>query len=243
MEDMNNHYKNHLAPVYTWMNGGFETAKTRYTSFFKDFNLEPAGSAVAVDLGCGPGFQTIPLVEMGYTVTAVDLNSQLLDELGSRSTGLAVTIVRDDLLALREYIRKPVELVICMADTIIHLESKDQVTQLCEDVFQALEDKGRFVITFRDMTVELKEEQRFIPVKSDDETIFTCFLEYEKETVKGHDIIHKKTGGQWEMDTSYYRKLRLSKNWVVTQLKSIGFEIQELSVDKGMVTVIGRKNC
>ncbi len=39
---------------------------------------------------------------------------------------------------------------------------------------------------------ELTELDRFIPVKSDGSKIFTCFLEYEKETVKVHDIIYER---------------------------------------------------
>ena len=52
----------------------------------------------------------------------------------------------------------------------------------------ALERGGRFVITYRDLSREALELDRFIPVRSDDTTILTCFLEYEPETVKVHDL-------------------------------------------------------
>ena len=33
---------------------------------------DPAGGRAAVDLGCGQGFETIALLDAGWTVTAVD---------------------------------------------------------------------------------------------------------------------------------------------------------------------------
>ncbi len=105
----------------------------------------------------------------------------------------------------------------------------------------SLEEGGRFIITFRDLSFELSELDRFIPVKSDDDTIFTCFLEYEPETVKVHDLVYRKINGSWCLNKSYYRKLRLSKKWIEEQLSAVGFTRIESTVDKGFVTVIAVK--
>jgi hypothetical protein len=105
----------------------------------------------------------------------------------------------------------------------------------------SLEENGRFIITFRDLSFELSELDRFIPVKSDDDTVFTCFLEYEPETVKVHDLVYRKKYGNWCLFKSYYRKLRLSKEWVDEQLSNVGFTRIESTVDKGFVTVIAVK--
>ena len=53
------------------------------------------------------------------------------------------------------------------------------------------------LITFRDLSSELTELDRLIPVRSDENTIFTCFLEYELETVKVHDIVYNRNQGKW----------------------------------------------
>jgi len=128
-----------------------------------------------------------------------------------------------------------------MTDTLLHLDSKDRIAHLFEKVMIALDKGGRFIITFRDLSCELSELDRFIPVRSDADTVFTCFLEYEPETVKVHDLVYRRKDGNWCLNKSYYRKLRVSKEWVGEQLSNAGFPQIELSVDKGFVTVIATK--
>jgi hypothetical protein len=67
--------------------------------------------------------------------------------------------------------------------------------------------------------------------------VFTCFLEYEPETVKVHDIVYRNVGGQWELAKSFYRKLRLSERWVLDALKDAGFEDVASQQTNGLVTV------
>lgn len=241
MASVGEHYEKVLADVYSWMFGGFETGIQRNTDFFKTQNLKPEGSGIAVDLGAGCGFQSIPLARAGYAVTAIDIDAKLLDELKIHCGDLPVTIVRDDLLNFDEYLENNAELIVCMTDTLLHLDSKEKVDSLFTKVFGTLEPGGKFIITFRDLTYELKETDRFLPVRSDENIIFTCFLEYEPETVKVHDIVYKKTGGKWELFKSWYRKLRLSKQWVDAQLAKCGFVDLDSTAENGLVTIIVRK--
>ena len=76
--------------MYSWMSGGFENALQRNREFIKKYQLAPKESSIAVDLGSGCGFQSIPLAEAGYSVIAIDLDSRLLDELRINSKGLPI---------------------------------------------------------------------------------------------------------------------------------------------------------
>ena len=176
-----------------------------------------------------------------YGGIAVDFDPKLLDELKNNAGTLAIETVQDDLINFDKHTTDKAELIVCMSDTLIHLESKDMVLSLFKKVFAALEETGRFIITFRDMSSELTELDRFIPVKSDQDIIFTCFLEYEPETVKVHDIIYKRDKEEWRLNKSFYRKLRLSEVWVVDQLSSAGFTHIQSTIDSGFVTVIAEK--
>ncbi len=75
------HYQDVLSGVYSWMLGGFDIQLAKNRSFFENRHIQPKGSGVAVDLGAGCGFQSIPLAEIGYSVTAIDLDDNLLREL------------------------------------------------------------------------------------------------------------------------------------------------------------------
>ncbi len=236
------HYDNVLASVYTWMAGGFESGSNRSRAFFEQYNIKPTGSKVALDLGAGSGFQSIPLAELGFVVTAVDLSKTLLAELHKHADGLPIKIVQDDLINFPTHCQPNIELIVCMTDTLTHLESQEKVTDLLNKAFNSLETGGKLIFTFRDLTFELKDLDRFIPLKSDETTIFTVFLEYEPDFVKVHDIVHRKNrDGTWEMAKSYYRKLRVSKSWMEQQLTRQGFTLAESTVDKGVVTMIASK--
>jgi SAM-dependent methyltransferase len=234
------HYAELLAPVYSWMYGGFAAAVERNSQFFARHGIAPSSSGVAVDLGAGCGFQSIPLAGRGYRVTAIDLDAHLLGELEANVGSLPIEIVADDLLEFRRHVEDGVELAVCMTDTLLHLESPDDVGHLFAEIYAALEPGGRFLATFRDFTHALEGVDRFIPVRSDDDTIFTCFLEYEAATVKVHDLVYRRTPDGWSFGKSYYRKLRLSPEWVVDALSSIGFEVESV-VEAGVATVFARK--
>jgi len=241
MATVKEHYDKVLSDVYSWMFGGSEPAFQRNTEFLIKHGLSPEGSGRAIDLGSGCGFQSIPLAKAGYSVTAIDTDAKLLHELRHHCAELPIDIVEGDLINFAKTAQEPVELIVCMTDTILHLESKEKVIALFYKVFKALEPRGRFVLTFRDLTHELKELDRFLPVKSDENIIFTCFLEYEAETVRVHDIVYKKRSGEWELLKSFYRKLRLSKAWVDKALLDSGFAEIDSQVDRGFVTVIAAR--
>ena len=235
------HYDEVLSDVYSWMYGGYDAALARYTDFFKSRGMTPSRSGRAVDLGAGCGFQSIPLARLGFAVTAIDSDRKLLEELRRNAGDADIAIVRDDLLHFARHLPGSIELVVCMVDTLVHLESKARVIALLAEVKRALEPGGRFVVTYRDLSREALELDRFIPVRGDDTTILTCFLEYEPETVKVHDLLYRKVDGQWTYAKSFYRKLRLAQAWVEERLRAAGFTLTEASVERGFVTLVGTR--
>jgi hypothetical protein len=128
-----------------------------------------------------------------------------------------------------------------MTDTLTHLKSKEDVTKIFQDSYASLEINGKLILTFRDLTRELVDTDRFIPVRSDDNIIFTCFLEYEPETVKIHDIVYTKTNDGWKLNKSCYRKIRLSVDWVEEQLLAVGFKLAESTDSNGFKTIVAVK--
>jgi SAM-dependent methyltransferase len=235
------HYDQVLSDVYAWMYGGYDAALARYTEFFSSRGITPTRSGRAVDLGAGCGFQSIPLARLGFAVTAVDLDRKLLDELRRHAGDAEIAIARGDLLDFERHVHGPIELAVCMVDTLVHLGSKAAVKDLFGKVHHALELGGRFVITYRDLSREALELDRFVPVRADDDTILTCFLEYEPQTVKVHDLVYRKLGGQWTFAKSFYRKLRLAQAWVEQELRAAGFALAEAGVERGLVTLVATR--
>ncbi len=235
------HYENLLARHYSWLWGGFEAKTAENTAFFESKGVTPALSGRAVDLGCGSGFQAIPLAKAGFSVTAIDLSQALLDEVAARGKSLDVTPVKGDILDLPEICPTPLELAVCMGDTLTHLPSKQDVRRMFITVFKTLEPTGTFIITYRDLSFELTGLDRFIPVRSDDTTIFNCFLEYHEETVTVHDLVNERTDKGWTLNKSSYTKLRLPVDWVISILEEAGFTMAFQEIQMGLATLIAKK--
>ena len=241
MVTVKEHYENHLAKYYSWMSGGPTKKLEENRKFFKDHDLWPRGSGVAVDLGAGSGFQSIPLAELGYQVIAIDLSNQLLAELKENVKDLSIKIINDDLLNFSKHSPDTVELIVCMGDTLTHLHKHQNIRKLLRRVYSALEIGGQVVLTFRDLTSELKGLDRFIPVHNDANTIFTCFLEYEKDYVRVHDIIYEKKHDQWELKKSIFNKIRISPQWARKILYEFGFKVETYYIYNGVVCIIAHK--
>jgi SAM-dependent methyltransferase len=229
------HYASHLAPIYVWMAGGMEAA---LAAGAKDLASYLPGSGVAIDLGAGFGMHSIPMARAGYQVWAVDLSSELLRTLRDHSAGLPIRTLESNLLDFSRSIKGPSELIVCMGDTLSHLQTFDEVERLCHDVAKSLSPTGTFVATFRDYSSPAMGEKRFIPVRSDPERILTCFLEEAKDHINVHDIIHERDGERWHLRVSSYRKLRLVPAAIETTLRRSGLNVQIEPGPRGMVQIV-----
>lgn len=235
------HYRSHLAPVYAWMAGGVDAAIARGESEIAAILADlPAGGS-AVDLGAGFGMHAIPLGRRGCDVLAVDSCPLLLEQLTRLTTGLPVKAVMDEMLSFRRHMDCAADAVLCMGDTLTHLPDTAAVLQLFTLAAEALRPGGRFIATFRDYTVPLVGQARFIPVKSDADRIMTCFLEYAPGTVDVHDIIHERTGSNWRQQVSVYRKLRLAPAWVSAALEERGLSVRAEPGLSGMIRIVAAR--
>ena len=241
MANPKEHYDNLLAPYYSWISGELELKLEGNRKIFRDLNVRPEHSEIAVDLGAGSGFQSIPLAEVGFKVIAIDMNHALLAELEENAKELSIITIQDDLLNFTKHSPAKIGVIVCMGDTLTHLNSLEEVQNLFAKAYDTLDENALLILGFRDLTLELTELARFIPVRSNSKRIFSCFLEYEESHVKVNDIVYEKTNDRWQMRKSFYRKLRISPPWTKTTLIEAGFKIETFDVQKEMVTIVARK--
>lgn len=234
------HYDNHLGPVYSWMTGDFRGKANEFKRFLSNNSITPVASKIAVDLGSGHGIQTIPLAELGFNVIAVDFNEHLLNELKSNAKGLNVTVLNDDLRRVRHFVENA-ELIVCGGDTLSHLESKQEISDLISDIAAALGTHGKVVLTFRDYSTPLTGTDRFISVKSDSDRILTCILDYENDFVNVTDLLYEKTSEGWKQKVSTYRKVRLATHEIEDLLASGGLVVTSTQLMNRLTAIIATK--
>jgi len=240
MTTVREHYDALLAEHYSRMFGDFEVKAAEQRALLERLGVTAASpGALAVDLGCGSGFQSVALARLGYRVLAVDFSRRLLDELTARTRGLAVESVAGDIRDVARLAPQGITLAVCMGDTLSHLEREADLDRLFQGVASRLVRGGRLVLSFRDLSGELRDLDRVIPVGAWDDLVVTCFLEYEDASVKVHDLVWVRQPDGWRFRKGMYRKLRLAPAQVTARLIAAGFAVERHDAPGGMVALVG----
>lgn len=234
------HYNNHLANFYSWMSGDFSIKSSEFKNILTKHSIVPFSNKIAIDLGSGHGIQSIAMAETGFEVIAVDFNQHLLDELKVNAQNHKIKTINDDIKNVNAFANKP-ELIVCCGDTLTHLNNIVEIKSFLLNIANTLCENGKMILSFRDYSKELKDTQRFIPVKSDDNKILTCILEYENEFVNVTDLLYQKTNNVWVQKVSFYKKVRVTSNEIIEQLEKIGLKIKLNEISNGLTTIIAIK--
>jgi len=261
------HY-DYLADYYDWMTGDFETNFEETLKFFRNNNIhKPRNNGTVVDLGAGSGAQTIPLATLGYNVIAVDFCQKLLnileDRAKERNVQDKIQTICGDLLKFTEGTpRNGVEMVVCMGDTLTQLGNMEEVKRLLIKISNALQPNGIIVLTFQNLADTEAENtlNKFIPMRNDDNTIFTCYMEFEKTHVKVHELLYIKQdpnqkeesqpslygptpdkNQKWKLYQGWYKKVRVHYEDIWEFLRKMGFQIKKFENRNGHITFIAQK--
>lgn len=103
-----------------------------------------------LDLGCGTGRETIPLLQAGYDVTAVDLSDDMLNILAKKAEGYHLNnlkVVKADMCEVR--LPEKQDVVILPISTILIIEDKEK---LFRNVYENLRPGGVFAFWYTDYT-------------------------------------------------------------------------------------------
>lgn len=237
------HYEQFLAACYTWMSGGHLVQVENNRKTLIKFGLGAHRGGKALDLGCGSGYQSLALAGLGFSVISVDTSQALLDELSSMAADHPIAAIRGDMLRSETYeSHGPFDAVVCMGDSLTHAPSLRQVKQLLQDVYAQTRPGGQLLLSFRDLSTELKGIDRAIPVRLDEHGLMSTFLEYMESHVNVHDILFTQKDGRWQMTKSDYQKLRLSGDEAVSMLAGTGFRNIRKTLDQGFTIIAAEKS-
>jgi SAM-dependent methyltransferase len=235
------HYERHLAPVYLWMAGGRDVALHSGDAEVDGLGLPPAHGDIVVDLGAVFGMHAIPLTRRRARIIAIDASAELVRTLKEIGSGLPIQAIRDDLLSFQSHISETPSAILCVGDTMTHLPNFSAIEMLIPVASIELAPGGLFVISFRDYSVPRAGDERFIFIRGDETHLLTCFLEFEAQVVRVHDIIHERTSNGWRSRVSHYPKLRLAPERLIGSLESHGFNVRRESGMAGMVRLVARR--
>lgn len=235
------HYETFLARNYVWMAGGWEDSGERNHRFFSRHGIMPARGGVAIDLGAGCGFQSVPLARAGFHVIAVEFSIQMLAVLAQHAGDLPIERIQGDILSFGAWAGREPELITCMGDTLAHLPDLSAVHDLIRQCAHELGPGGKIIFSFRDYSREPGGTVAVIPVRRDADRIFLCRLEYGRDGVRVEDILFSRESGPWVRAASTYPKIRIAPEALMTMIADEGLAAQEPVDESGMITIIAEK--
>lgn len=140
---------------------GFEKRFIQERPFFRMF-VDKYQIASALDAGCGTGFHSLLLAQMGVAVTAVDISQKMLEKVNehARELSLSVTTLRADFQELSAAMGAQVDAVFSLGNSLAHLHTSGELLAALRNFNAVLKPNGMlFLQTLNyDRIMEAKEK-------------------------------------------------------------------------------------
>jgi len=238
------HYEALLGSVYSWTLSAAGEPVARAAAYLARHGLDRAEHTL--DLGAGFGAHAVALARAGKRVTAVDFDRTLLGELRAnlREHAERVRVIEADLLAcLRAIEPESFDAVLCLGDTLTHLENADDAQALVREAARCLGRGGRLALSYRDSSgFSAEGVARFREVARDRTRTMHCLLEpVSAERLRVTDIVTELTPEGPRTRLSDYFKLRLAPERLVSWAREAGLREEHRADEGGMLTLVFEK--
>jgi 2-polyprenyl-3-methyl-5-hydroxy-6-metoxy-1,4-benzoquinol methylase len=212
-----------LAPDYDSMTG-FEKRFVQERPFFRVL-VERYGIKTALDAGCGSGFHSLLLSELGVRVTAVDASPQMvhLTKSHARALGTKVEAVVASFEELGSVVKKQYGAVFVMGNSLPHLIKPDSLKRALKNFFDLIEPEGILFTQNLNYDRILAEHEQIQNVKDVGEKTFVRTYEYDADGIVFSIATRTKSGEKAEERSQSIRLKPLLQNDLVQLLKSVGF--------------------
>ncbi len=182
-----------LAADYDAMTG-FERRFAAERPFFSTI-VERYRIKTAIDAGCGTGFHSLLLTQLGVDVTAVDISPTMLENVTrhSHQLNLHVKTVESGFETLSQSLQDHYDSVFCLGNSLAHLMGNDALHASLKNFASLLNPGGILVVQMLNYSRILSQHTRVQSIKEVGDTTFVRAYEYEGETLRFNILKFKKT--------------------------------------------------
>lgn len=200
-----------LAPDYDQM-----------TSFTSRFEVERPvieglvrtnGIHTAVDAGCGTGFLSLLLTQLGVKVIGVDASPEMVARASAhaKEMHLSVRFLASRFDQLHKVVASPVDAVFCLGNSLPHLLTHGELLEALHAFAGTLNPGGILIIQILNYDRIIARRSRVQSVKEAGGKIFVRFYDFEKDLVRFNILILQRTpqGVQHQLDSVMLRPIQL----------------------------------
>jgi glycine/sarcosine N-methyltransferase len=209
----------------TGLEGRFAKEKPIFQSLAKKYNM-----ATALDAGCGTGFHSILLAQLGLHVTATDISAQMLRQAKRNAEHMSVQVdtIQTSFQGINKSVHNKFDAVFCLGNTLPHVLTEEELFQSFKSFRKILNSDGRVFLQLLNYERILNFRERILNVKEVNDKIFVRFYDYEGESIVFNILTIQKSGGQMEHSLNSVRLFPWRSSDIVRSLKDAGFHNTEL---------------
>lgn len=144
-----------------------------------------SGSRV-LDIACGTGDYSIGISNEGHIVDGFDLNEDMINKAMDKSQDLQVNFYVGDMTGLKKISHgKVYDLVFCIGNSIVHLNSINEIKGVIKDSFDILNPNGEFIIQTINFDRILNRNIKSLPFIERENGKIKFYRNYEYLSEKG----------------------------------------------------------
>jgi glycine/sarcosine N-methyltransferase len=185
---------------------------------------------IVLDAGCGTGFHSILLAQLGLHVTATDISVQMLRQAKQNAEYMNVRIdtVQSPFQGMKDSVHSKFDAVFCLGNTLPHILTEEELLQLFKSFRELLNSDGRVFLQVLNYDRILNFRERILSIKEVNDKIFVRFYDYEGESIVFNILTIQKTGGQMNHSLNSVRLFPWRSSDIVRILKNTGFKNVQL---------------
>jgi 2-polyprenyl-3-methyl-5-hydroxy-6-metoxy-1,4-benzoquinol methylase len=217
-----------LAPDYDTMTG-FEKRFVHEKPFFR-LIVDRYNVKTAIDAGCGTGFHSLLLAQLGVKVTAIDVSRKMLDRLRTHAQEMHMDIrlVESGYKDLRGALSGTFDAVCAMGNTLPHLLTRGDLQAALESFALMLNPGG--ILFFQNLNYDriLASGESVQSVKELDGMTFIRYYEYAGDRLRFHLLKLRSDGTTPRHDLSTVELRPILRAELLELLPAAGFKQFEM---------------
>jgi glycine/sarcosine N-methyltransferase len=205
---------NDLTPHYHLIFQDWYSAIKRQAGIISRFLPSPQEAGPVLDCSCGIGTQALGLAALGYEVEGTDISPGAVDRARreSASLGLNASFRVDDMRTLTTSPTGRYGAVLCMDNSLPHLDSDEQISTALEAMRSRMKSDGVLLLSLRDYEKLIAERPSIMPPAFFQDGEFRRFVHQvwdwtDERSYRFHLYLTFENGNGWQVHhvTGTYR--------------------------------------